>query len=73
MAARGRVGGIEPLTCRGQEARPDAPDALAATMTWAIASTALVTLGLSGDQHLPQRQRKLIDLSDRANRTGQAK
>jgi hypothetical protein len=28
---------------------PGAPDALAAAMTWAIALTALVTLGLSGD------------------------
>jgi hypothetical protein len=43
------VSGIEPLTCRLQEDRPDAPDALAAAMTWAIALTAFVTLGLSGD------------------------
>jgi hypothetical protein len=40
---------FEPLACRLQEDRPDAPDALAAAMTWAIALTALVTLGLSGD------------------------
>jgi hypothetical protein len=43
------VSGFEPLTCRLQEDRPGAPDALAAAMTWAIALTALVTLGLSGD------------------------
>ena len=43
------VSGFEPLACRLQEARPGAPDALAAAMTWAIAPTALMTLGLSGE------------------------
>ena len=42
------VSGIEPLTCRLQEVRPQAPCALAAQMARIIALTAVTTLGLSG-------------------------
>jgi len=42
------VSGVEPLTCRLQEARPGAPGALAAAMARVIARIALVALGLSG-------------------------
>jgi hypothetical protein len=42
------VSGFEPLTCRLQEVRLHAPNALAAPMTRGIALTALAALGLSG-------------------------
>jgi hypothetical protein len=43
------MSGFEPLACRLQEVRPDAPSALAAQMTWIVALTALTTLGLSDE------------------------
>jgi hypothetical protein len=43
------VSGIEPLTCRLQEARPCATRALAAQAARVIALMALAALGLSGE------------------------
>jgi hypothetical protein len=48
------VSGIEPLTCRLQEVRPQAPSALAAPMARVIALTTPTALGLSdGTFHEP--------------------
>lgn len=66
------VSGIEPLTCRLQEARPRAPYALAATMARLIALIALAALGFSDATfHEPfhaDGTQRLITVTERSGR-----